>query len=471
MTVPDYYLDRKVCIFGMGYVGLTLATVMADVGFDVLGLEIREDVLLSLLAGNPHFFEPGLTERLRKNIEKGSMHFEKNLPADSRTNVYIITVGTPLDAKKKPRMDMVESVSREVSKHLKEGDLVVMRSTVKIGTTQNIVKPILNASGVSYDLAFCPERTLEGQALEELRHLPQIVGGVTPQATVRATQLFQFITSTVVRVRDAETAEMIKLVDNAQRDVQFAYSNEVARMCDAVGISAAEVIRAGKLGYPRTNLPMPGPVGGPCLEKDSHILADGLRELGITPDITVAARSLNERLPDDVVGRFAGILRKIDNFPEHPVISLMGIAFKGRPATDDLRGTMARPIFYALQKYFPHAYFRGYDPVVSQKDIRAFGLEACDTIEKAVKGANLVLILNNHAQFGSMPIETLAGMLARPGFFYDFWNNFVDADLQFPAGTGYIALGSHGIATITPLQEFAFSHATEDPGVLQMETP
>ena len=144
-----------------------------------------------------------------------------------------------------------------------------MRSTVKIGTTRNLVHPVLEASGKRFDLAFCPERTVEGQALEELRWLPQIVGGETLDVTVRAGQLFQFLTPTVVRVSSVETAEMVKLVDNSQRDVHFAYSNEVARVCDVIGISAAEVIQAGKRGYPRTNLPMPGPVGGPCLEKDS----------------------------------------------------------------------------------------------------------------------------------------------------------------------------------------------------------
>jgi nucleotide sugar dehydrogenase len=248
-------------------------------------------------------------------------------------------------------------------------------------------------------------------------------------------------------VSDLETAEMIKLIDNAQRDVAFAYANEVALSCDAVGISAAEVIRAGKLGYPRTNLPMPGPVGGPCLEKDSHILAEGLRELGVEPEITMTSRRLNERQPQIVVDHLAKTMATA-GAPEAPVITLLGIAFKGQPATDDLRGTMARPVLNALKKRFAKAHWRGYDPVVSAEDITEFGLAPCATLSEALQGAHLALILNNHPVFGAMAIDDLAVGMARPGLIYDFWNFFRAQDLHLPKGVGYMALGSHGRAIL-----------------------
>src|SRR4051812_4147538 len=266
--VTDTFKDRSVCVLGLGYVGLTLGVAMADVGFDVYGVEIRDMVLDKLAEGEPHFYEPGLQQKLGRAMKAGRFKFGKHIPQEFRGSVFIITVGTPLGKDGKTRVEIVEGVSREVASHLKDGDLVIMRSTVKLGVTRQLVAPILDSAGVKYDLAFCPERTLEGHALVELRQLPQIVGGFSDSATVRASQIFQFLTPTVVRVSDLETAEMIKLIDNAQRDVAFAYANEVAQSCDAIGISAAEVIRAGKLSYPRTNLPMPGPVGGPCLEKD-----------------------------------------------------------------------------------------------------------------------------------------------------------------------------------------------------------
>ena len=363
----ENFNDRRVCVIGLGYVGLTLAVAMADVGFEVLGVEIRDEVLDSLNIGHAHFDEPGLDERLQRVVRTGYFKFEKKIPEVWGGNVFIITVGTPLSDDGHSRMDMVANVGREVAQHLKNDDLVIMRSTVKLGTTRKIITPILSLTGKHFELAFCPERTLEGRALVELRQLPQIVGGMTNSAAVRASQLFQFITPTVVRVSDVETAEMIKLVDNAQRDVAFAYANEVARACDAIGVSAAEVIQAGKLGYSRTNLPMPGPVGGPCLEKDSYILAEGLRELGIEPEITMAARRLNEQQPTEVVRHLKQVTSKMPGFAARPSITLMGIAFKGQPATADLRGTMAKPILEQMRLAFPEAIFRGFDVVVAKK--------------------------------------------------------------------------------------------------------
>ncbi len=136
--------------------------------------------------------------------------------------------------------------------------------------------PILQEVGVPFEIAFCPERTIEGNALAELRRLPQIVGADKVETAMRATRLFMETTPTVVRVRSIEAAEMVKLIDNTSRDLIFAFSNEIAQACDAVGVSAIEVINAGKLGYPRTNLPLPGPVGGPCLTKDPYILAQSV---------------------------------------------------------------------------------------------------------------------------------------------------------------------------------------------------
>jgi nucleotide sugar dehydrogenase len=347
------------------------------------------------------------------------------------------------------RMDMVESVAEEVGRHLKDGDLVIMRSTVKIGTTRELVRPILVKSGKRFELAFCPERTVEGQALEELRWLPQIVGSGSLQTSVRAAQLFQFLTPTVVRVRDTETAEMIKLIDNAQRDVHFAYANEVARLCDAVGISAAEVIQAGKRGYPRTNLPMPGPVGGPCLEKDSYILAESVERYGIEAEMTLAARHINERQGAEAVSHIRAVTKELAGFPREPVITLLGIAFKGQPPTDDLRGTTARPILASLKQTFPQARFRCFDPVVGIEAQREFGLEPMTSIEAALAGAHLALILNNHRSFGQMPLESLVDTMAMPAVVYDLWNNFDPASLMLPGGRHYIALGSHGL---TPLK-------------------
>ena len=447
-VLKNNFRDHSVCIIGLGYVGLTLATVMASVGFDVLGIEIRDDVLDKVNKGKSHFFEPGLEGRLANLIKTGKIQFSKVIPENWDGTVFIITVGTPLGTDGKIRLEYIEGVGRQVAGHLKTGDLVIMRSTVKIGTTRNLIHPILKKAGVAFDLAFCPERTLEGRALIELRQLPQIVGGMTLAAAIRASQLFQFLTPTVIRVSDVETAEMIKLIDNTNRDIMFAYANEVARACDAVGISAIEVIQVGKLGYPRTNIPAPGLVGGPCLEKDPYILAEGIREQGLEMEMTLAARKINERQPLEVVEYIKQQVSKIKGFPEKPEIAMLGLAFKGQPATDDLRGTMARPIFLALQEHFPGANCRGYDAVVTADAIKHFGLKPCKSLAEALKGVHIAVILNNHIEFVMMPLETLFEKMARPSFIYDVWNAFDARELNIPKGCGYVALGSHGIGRL-----------------------
>ena len=437
------FRDDTVCVLGLGYVGLTLAVAMAGAGFNVIGVEMRDDVVDTINNGKAHFYEPGLDVQLSRLLKSGRFQVFKEIPNDWGGTVFIVTVGTPLDTNGQTRLDMVEKVCKSVASHIKEGDFVIMRSTLKLGTTRKNVDPILSQSGKSYDLAYCPERTLEGKALSELEHLPQIVGGMTNTATIRASQLFQHLTPTVVRVSDAETGEMIKLIDNASRDVQFAYANEVAKACDAVGISAIEVIEAGKLGYPRTSLPLPGLVGGPCLEKDPHILAEGLRELGMEPEITMAARKVNEQQPTEVISYLRNLMDQNYNLSKQPIISILGIAFKGQPPTSDLRGTMALPILKELRIKFPTAIIKGFDAVVSQEEIKHFGLDPVATPAEAFEGADLVLITNNHPIFLTISIEDEVQKMADFGIVYDFWNCFRAKKMSLPKNCRYIALGSH----------------------------
>ncbi len=440
--LPDSHTDKNVCIIGLGYVGLTLAVTMAEVGFHVIGVEKRKDVVELLRNGKSHFHEPNINELLMRVINLGRLEITDEVPADNSASTFIITVGTPLNDDGQVRLDMIQNAAQQVANHMKQDSLVIMRSTVKLGVTQNLVVPILQSSGKSFGVAFCPERTIEGQALQELRRLPQIVGGQDNKTSVRAAQIFQFLTPTVVRVNSIETAEMIKLIDNIQRDVLFGFSNEVARICDLTGVSAAEVISAGKLGYPRTNLFNPGPVGGPCLSKDPYIMLEGLSEIDSDAEIIRAARHANEQLMVNVTNYIQHITETF-SFSSNIIITLMGIAFKGRPATDDLRGTTALPIFEQLKSKFPDADFRGYDPVVADSEIAEFGVQPCETLDEAFSKSNLCIILNNHIEFEKMQINLLANNMARPGFIYDLWNNFNALDLMLPDGIGYASVGSH----------------------------
>ena len=443
--LPDDFSDKRVCVLGMGYVGLTLSVAMARVGFSIHGLEVRNDVIKSLKKGKAHFWEKNLDINLNQAVINGNFTFSKDLNESIDTSVYIVTVGTPLDSENRARLDMIMNASQQIANHMSDGALVILRSTVRIGTARNIITPILEATGKKFEIAVCPERTLEGQALDELNTIPQIIGADSQDTLFRAGKIFNFLTPTILRVSSLEAAEVVKLVDNTYRDVMFGFANEVARLCDAVGISAYEVINLGKLGYERTNVASPGPVGGPCLEKDPHILAESARLYGVDLDITLASRRVNERQPIEVVNFIEEISRTIKDFPEKPIISLLGIAFKGKPETNDLRGTVAKPILDLIRQAFPDSILRGFDSIVAHKDIEDFGLVPMRTIDAAFRDANVVIILNNHPVFSQISLDEKFTIMANDGFIYDLWGLFSGQDVKGFEGLSYYALGSQQV--------------------------
>jgi len=434
--------DRSVCVIGMGYVGLTLAVVLADNGSAVFGVEQQPAVAACLARGVPHFHEPGLGDRLRRLVRQDRLKVGEQIPTGLDADVFIITVGTPLDGAGVVRTDMIGRAARQLAGHLRPRSLVVLRSTVSVGVTRSIVAPILDQAGVPYDLAFCPERTVEGQALSELPLLPQIVGADDEEAGLRAARFFSRITPTVIRVSSLEAAETIKLIDNSYRDLRFAFANQIALFCEQAGLNALEIIRAATLSYPRTDVPRPGPVGGPCLEKDPHIFAQSMAKAGIEGSLMAAARGINERQPAESVARIKAVAASIADFPAAPKIRVLGLAFKGRPATDDIRGTMARPILRALRQAFPGGSFGGYDAMIAPEEIeRQFDITGFDSLQAAFDHANLIVIANNYATFETMDIEGLSASMAPPGIIYDYWNSIGEPKL-LGKGITYIGLGT-----------------------------
>lgn len=415
--------DSRVCVLGMGYVGLTLAVVMAERGFTVFGAEINPKILAKISDGVPHFFEKSLEVRLKRALGSGKLRFVErinHIPSDELPSVYVVTVGTPLDAQRRPRMDMVGSVAAEVAEHMPDGSLVVLRSTVRLGTTRGVILERLQASGKKFGLAYCPERTLEGKALEELTSLPQIVGGLSDQDMWRATSIFQRLTPTIIKVSSLEAAEIIKLLDNSYRDHMFAFGNEVALLCDAAGIDGIEVIRAANTGYERTKIAMPGFVGGPCLHKDPHILQHSLADFGFVPSLIKEGRALNESLSDHVIDM---ILREMPpcEAPTQLKISICGVAFKGQPETDDTRATPAIELIAALRIRFPSATVYGQDFAVREDGIAELGVQPTD-LDGAFDRAHIVIIANNNAKYQWVNLDSLVASMSRPAVVFDVWS-------------------------------------------------
>ncbi|MBY9078067.1 nucleotide sugar dehydrogenase [Paenibacillus sp. HN-1] len=448
--VPVIYEDRVIGVIGMGYVGVTLAVGLADAGFQIYGVEKADAVLEQLRQMKPSFYEQDLEEHLIRHLKSGRIRVSRDIPADQGIRTYIVTVGTPVGPDKKIRLEPIMEVGRQLAGVLRDGNMVILRSTVKVGVTRHTVLPLLQASGASVDLAFCPERTVEGKALSELSSLPQIVSGLTEGACLRAARLFSFLTPTVIKVGSLETAELAKLVSNTIRDVNFAFSNEIALVCEQLNINMSEIIHATTLHYPRCSLSAPGPVGGPCLEKDPYILAESLEMHNLVPKLTLTGRKINEELPGRAAARIAEVLRAHtdDNRKgkgmARPVIAILGMAFKGSPETDDLRGSMAFPLIEAIRGQIPDAAFRIFDPVISPDKLAKLslaGVQITDKLEAAFQDTHVAVIQNNHPVFQSMPLQNLAGSMAAPAIVYDFWNLFQGRSEEFRKFK-YIALGA-----------------------------
>jgi len=435
--------QNTICVIGLGFVGLTVALSLANRGLQIVGVDKDKKTLNFLQSGKSHFYEPGIEKLLKKMIKNGKISFLSKIPKIKNINSYIITVGTPIDQNNKIITKHIEIVAKELSSVLKNKDLVILRSTVGVGVTRKIVYPILNSTNKKINLSFCPERTLEGKALTELLQLPQIIGGLDLDSVKKSSKIFKNLTKKIICVSDLETAELIKLVDNSNRDVIFAYANEIAKICDGYGVSASEVIKKGKKDYPRTNLPSPGLVGGPCLEKDPHIMSQSsIVQNHIYPKITMQARSLNENLPIETIHYIKKFLTKKKIKIKSLNILLAGIAFKGKPKTSDTRGTMAKIVISELKKIFVNPKIFGYDPAVKKSDIIDLAIKPVVNFNKTAKSMNLIIILNNNPSFEKLELKNFYNC-QKLSLVYDFWSNISSNSKEFKKNKYYISLGNH----------------------------
>lgn len=407
--------DFDVCVVGLGYVGLTLATALASAGLRVAGLERSQSVVELVASGQSPFHEFGLDEAIAAVVSKGSLtaiHLDAGTPVASS---YVITVGTPVRDGSVYLEDLKSAVTA-VSKVMPDGALTVLRSTVRVGTTRSIAEPILKASGKAYAVAMAPERTIEGKALAELSSLPQIVGGIDAQSTKLAAELFAKLGVEIVEVHSAEAAELAKLASNTYRDVNFAFANELAYFADEAGVDIYDVVRACNYGYDRMNVALPGPVAGPCLEKDAYILSNSADLLGVDVPLAMQGRKSNEHIVQHVASHLLPELER-----EAVSVAILGLAFKGRPATSDTRGSLAGNFAQALQSRYSATEVSGWDPLVSVTDAASMGI-VFEELDGCLE-SDVVLVQTNHRFFSSEEFYSAIDKNPRPGrVFVDLWN-------------------------------------------------
>ena len=351
MTHDQTDLD-VVVLGGGGHVGLPLSLTLADAGLRVGIYDTNQSTLDRIGAGEMPFLETGADELLRSVLRTGRLELGTSGDMIERTDALIVVVGTPVDEFLGPSMTVFEKVVNQIAPHLREGALVVLRSTVYPGTTAYVTQHLAEA-GCTVDVAFCPERIAEGHALEELRTLPQIIGADDDRAAERASALFQRLVAKTVRTSTKE-AELAKLFTNTWRYMKFAVANQFFMIADQAGVDYTNVLRAIREDYPRAaDLPGPGFAAGPCLFKDAMQLA------AFTTDhfpMGQAAMQVNEGLPAYIVAalerRYGGLNGK--------TVGILGMAFKAE--SDDTRASLS----YKLRKLLSWSGARvlGTDPFV-----------------------------------------------------------------------------------------------------------
>lgn len=412
---------KKICIIGVGYVGLTLGVVLADRGFEVVGYDVNKDRVKKLQNGEPTFYEKGIDILLKKYINK-NFRVTNKIP-DVDFDAFIISVGTPFDNKtERPVLDQLIHGTKEVATMLTDNSLVIIRSTVPVGATRGVVKPLLDKTGKRYYLAFCPERTAEGVALKELVELPQIIGGMDNESVERAFALFRKVTPTIVEVESLEAAEMIKLINNCYRDLNFAFANEIALICERLKLNPFKTISAANLGYSRSNVPKPGLTGGTCLRKDPYILADFAKRNGYEAKLITAGRKLNDYIPNHIAKKIYEHTISAKKECKQSKIFITGFAYKGDPENNDIRDSLTINLVEEFKKLgFVNIF--GHDFVVDFENLNAIGIDTC-SIEEGFNQADCVVFANNHKAYGTLDIENLILKLNKNSIVIDCWHNF-----------------------------------------------
>ena len=433
---------KTVSVIGLGYVGLTLALTLNEFGIRVIGVDTNKKVIKKLKSGVPHFYEKGLDQLVKKHANK-NLILSTSL-SENQSDIFVICVGTPVNEQGKVLSQFLTDAAKEVGKVLKAHDLVILRSTVPIGTCRDAVVPLLEKvsrlkAGETFMVSFAPERTVEGKALEELRTLPQIIGGYNKQSLDETSKFFRVFAHTIVAVESLEEAEAVKLLNNTFRDVSFGFANEVVWALHGYGLNARKVIRAANEGYGRNPIPAPSPgVGGMCLVKDPYLFVASAKEKGYAPKLPIAARDINVSMISFITNQVDAFMKKNKKNASKARIFLAGMAFKGLPETSDLRFSTSVQILEKLQKKYPKIII--FDPVASKEDLYTLNAKVVGSLEEGFKKSDAVLLLNNHPLFREADIFALASTMNAPGMIFDPWGSYREEQLTGLTGISYAGL-------------------------------
>ena len=444
-------MDTKITVIGKGYVGIPCAPQLADVdGFQVTGLQRKSKrsgwKIDHLNSGKSPFEgnEPGLEELIARVVAKGSFKVTDDVEVLSDSDVILIDVQTPTDEKHIPQYHSLKEVSEQIGQRITKGTLVVVESTVAPGTTQNVVQKIIEEqsgfkSGEDFDLAFAYERVMPGKLINNIVNLPRIVGGITPSGAERAVEIYSKIVKAHVHTTDVLTAELSKTIENSYRDVNIAFVNEIALVCESLGVNVYEIIELIN-ELPSRNLHIPGAgVGGHCLPKDTWLLRFGLNKYGsqkMEPRFIALAREINNHMPIHMALLIEDALISQGLAIHDANITILGAAYLEN--SDDTRNTPAATLVSVLES--KGATVTIHDPYVSEWE---FGSQTIEKdLKKAAQDADCLALVTKHREYTEMDLKSL-GKLMRTSVFVD-GRNLLDEDDAISMGFEYRAIGKAG---------------------------
>ncbi len=388
----------KICVLGLGYIGLPTASTFATHGIQVLGVDVNPEVVSSLQNGELHIYEPGLRTVVQAAVHSGKLTISAR---PETADAFIIAVPTPFYDDKRADLRYVISAAESIAPHLRRGNLVVLESTSPPLTTLNVVAPILEKSGLKtgtdFSLAYSPERVLPGQILRELIENARVIGGVDRKSAELGRDLYGIFVRGDIILTDATTAEMVKLMENTYRDVNIAIANEFSRLAQRFGVDVWEAVKIANL-HPRVNILRPGAgVGGHCISVDPWFLVEAAPDL--TPLIRTA-RNVNDGQPHFVVRAIEQALGGLTNRR----VACLGLAYK--PDVDDLRESPAVEVAHLLVQ--SGALVTAFEPY--KPDFVIPGVTMKPTLEAALQDAEMIVLLQGHKQLCAVDPQHIAAI-------------------------------------------------------------
>ncbi len=427
-------MTKKLCVVGLGYIGLPTAVMFANHGLYVHGVDVNEKAVELIKNKQLHIEENGLQERLESAVDNG--YFTVGTTAEE-ADIFIIAVPSPINEDKTANLNYVREATKSIVPYVRKGNLVILESTVPPRTVEDVMLPVLKETGLELGselfVSHSPERVIPGKVFEELVNNDRIVGGINEESSRLTVELYKTFVKGNIHVTDATTAEMVKVIENTYRDVNIAFANELAKISEKIGVNAWEAIKLANY-HPRVNIHLPGPgVGGHCIAVDPWFLTELQPELA---KIISLSRHTNDSMPEYTALKTKSLLD--EKGIQHGRVAVLGLAFKGN--IDDMRGSPSTDVLHHLEKLGVD--YTAFDPHIKENKIE----RQTQSLDEAVAHADVILILTDHNEFKELLPSAVENHM-RTKVIFDT-KNCIQRDQWKAAGFDVVLLGDSKVSTL-----------------------